>query len=220
MPDEPLEDRDGPVEHFAPTAGRVTGVLGLLLAAAVLVTGIVRPGGVVAPIMALAVLGGAVAWAAQLRPRVSVSPETLYLRNMVETVEIPLAAVDELVVRQVLAVRVGDKRFVCPGLGRKLRKIVRKPKAQSLFLPEIPESMPDAIGPAAATPTVATEVDYVDHAETRLRDLVDQARRRHGVTRYSDEAEALAAGVRRRPAWPEIVVLAGSAAAFLLFLVL
>lgn len=220
MPDEPLEDPGGPVEHFVPTAGRITGVLGLLLAATVLVVGVVRPGGVIAPVMALAVLGGAVAWAAQLRPRVSVDAETLYLRNMVETIELPLAAVDELVVRQVLAVRVGEKRFVCPGLGRKLRKIVRKPKAQSLFLPEIPESMPDAIGPSAEAPKAPTEVDYVDHAESRLRELVDQARQRHGVTRYSDEALALAAGVRRRPAWPEIAVLAGSAAAFVLFVVL
>ena len=56
-----------------------------------------------------------------------------------------------------------------------------------------------------------TDIDYADHVEDRLRDLVAEARERHGIRRYSDEAEALARDVRRAPAWPEIAALVLSA---------
>lgn len=233
MPGESLENPSGDpagdasgdatedIEHFAPTGGRITGVLGVLLAVAVLVTGVVQPGEVIAPVMVGAALGGLISWAALLRPRVSASAETLHLRNMLETIEIPLAAVDELVVRQVLAVRVGEKKFVCPGLGRRLRKMVKGAAASPtpLFLPDVPASMPDALGPSGRTSKRTTSVDYVDHVESRLHDLVREARTRHGVTRYSDEALALAATVRRRPAWPEIGGLAVGGLVFVLTLV-
>jgi hypothetical protein len=138
---------------------------------------------------------------------------------MLETIHVPLAAIDELVVRQVLAVRVGEKKFVSPAVGRKLRKVMRAPRPGQIFLPTLPEEMDDAVGPAHPAARVPTSVDYVDHVERRLRDLIAEARSRHGVRRYSDEAEALARDVRREPSWPEIVALVLSTALLIVTLV-
>ena len=49
----------------------------------------------------------------------------LVLRNMLSTIYIPLAAIEEVAVRQVLAVRAGDKRYVCAGVGRTLRQAMK-----------------------------------------------------------------------------------------------
>ena len=131
MPSEPDESAEEAVERFVPTGGRVTGVVGLVMAAGVIVLWLVDPDSVPAAVAAGALLGGVLVWASLLRPRVSASRETLFLRNMLETIHIPLAAVDELVVRQVLTVRVGEKKYVCPAVGRKLRKVMRGAAARA-----------------------------------------------------------------------------------------
>jgi hypothetical protein len=212
------EPREEDLEHFAPTGGRITGVLGLLLAAGFVVLWAVDRDTVPAPVAAGALVGGVLVWASLLRPRVSVSRETLHLRNMLETVHVPLAAIDELVVQQVLAVRVGEKRFVNPGIGRKLRKVMHAPRPAQMLGPVMPDSMDDALGTASATDRVPTSIDYVDHVEGRLRELIAEARTRHGIRAYSDEAEALAGDVRRQPSWPEIATLAASTLLFVLTL--
>ena len=181
-----------------------------------------------AAVAAGALLGGVLVWASLLRPRVSASRETLFLRNMLETIHVPLAAVDELVVRQVLTVRVGEKKYVCPAVGRKLRKVMRAPRPAPLLGPRVTDDMVDdlakatdhALGPSSEPERPATDIDYADHVEDRLRDLVADARERHGIRRYSDEAEALARDVRRRPAWPEIAALVLSAGLLVATLVL
>ncbi|GAB3256786.1 hypothetical protein [Nocardioides dilutus] len=208
MADESLED----LEHFAPTGGRIVGVLGLLIAAGVAGLWVGDRDGVPAPVAAGALVGGVLAWASLLRPRVSVSRDTLHLRNMLETIHVPLAAIDQLVVRQVLAVRVGEKRFVSPAVGRKLRKAMRGKRPDHVFLPRLPDRLDDAVGPAAAPERPPTTVDYADHVEERLRERIADARTRHGVRAYSDEAAALARDVRRQPSWPEIVALVLSTA--------
>jgi hypothetical protein len=198
---------DEVIERFSPTSGRIPGILGLLVAAGVVVLWVWRPDDVAPAVAAVAAVAGVICWAALLRPRVSASAETLYLRNMLETVEVPLAAVDELVLRQVLVLRVGEKKIVSPAVGRKLRKVagVRQP---ILFGPDLDSVMSEPDEPLSSDRRPATQVDYADHVEGRLRELVQAARDRHGVRRYSDEALALADDVRRRPAWPEIGALA------------
>lgn len=220
MPDESLDEPAGEVERFRPTSGRIAGGLAVLLAAAVVVVSLVRPGDVVAPVTAGAAFGGVLAWASLLRPRVSASDETLFLTNMLETVEIPLASVDELVVRQVLVVRAGERTFRSPALGRKLRKVLGVGRPRQLFMPGMSEAAADELGPAGEAVSHTPVVDYADHVESRLRVLVEEARTRRGVRRYSDESLALASGVRRRPAWPEIGALALTAAVLVLTLVL
>ena len=66
-----------------------------------------------------------------LRPALWVTEEHLVMRNLVDTVHIRLAAVEEMVVRQVLAVRVGDQRFVSTVLGRTWRKSLKSRMARS-----------------------------------------------------------------------------------------
>ena len=211
MPSEPDESAEEAVERFVPTGGRITGVVGLVMAAGVIVLWLVDRDNVPAPVAAGALVGGVLVWASLLRPRVSASRETLFLRNMLETIHIPLAAVDELMVRQVLSVRVGEKKYVCPAVGRKLRTVMRAPRAAPLLSPNMPEDLQVDIGPSSEPDRPATDIDYADHVEDRLHDLVAEARERHGIRRYSDDAEALGRDVRRAPAWPEIVALVVSA---------
>jgi hypothetical protein len=169
-------------ERFAPSGGRVMGGIGLALA--LLVVGIAlvdRDSDIPAWAVVLAALVGLLCWAAMLRPRVSLVGDRLELRNMLETVSIPLAAIEELAVRQLLAVRAGERRYVSPAIGKSRRQLRAAPS-----------------GPA-------TEVDYADFVEGRIRQRMDDARAAQGIRPGSAEQVALGQEVRRSPAWPELV---------------
>ncbi|UUZ58034.1 hypothetical protein [Nocardioides sp. B-3] len=116
-----------------------------------------------------------------LWPRVSLTADDPVLRTMVERQRLPLAAIEELAVRRVMAVKVGEKRYVSSALGRPLRK------APGIGVPK--DDKPTG------------EVDYVDHVEQQIRDRMEQARAAAGVGLLSDEQLAPAQGVRREPAW-------------------
>lgn len=189
-----------PVEKFRPTSGRVTGVLAVVLAVAIGVTGIIDRGeGFPAEVVAGAGLAGVLAWASMLRPALWLTPTDLVMRNMLETVHLPLAAVEEMAVRQVLAVSVGERRYVSTALGKSWRKALRS----------------SAPGRRASDGDQrVTDVPYVDFVEQRLRQRVDDARDAVGVGRGSEEQLALAAGVRRERAWLPIGLIAAAALAF------
>jgi hypothetical protein len=187
MPEEP-------VERFRPTSGRIMGVLALALVAAVVVTGVLdRQHGPPLPVVAGAVVFGALVWSAMLRPRVWITESDLVLRNMLETVSIPLAAIETVVVRQVLAVSAGDARYVSPAIGNSWRQTIKSNRA---------------------TERKAPADSYPVFVEERISRLAEDARAKRGIRRFSDEQVALAADVRRRPAWPEIVVLAVATVVF------
>lgn len=188
---------DGVIERFRPTSGRVTGVLALVVGGVVAVLGIVE--GFPAPVVAGAVLVAVLAWAAMLKPRVLVADRRLVLRNMLETTSIPLAAIEELAVRQVLAVRVGEKRYVSPAVGRSWRNTLKSSKRPA---------------PGEETGAARKDPAYADVVEARIRQLVDDDRAMRGIKRYSPEADALAAEVRRTPAWLEIALVGLAAVAF------
>ena len=114
-----------PVERFDPTSGRVTAVLVLVLAGVVVVAGAVDAGSVPLPVLAGAVLAAVLAWASMLRPALWATTEHLVMRNMLETIHVPLAAIEQLAVRQVLALKAGEKRYVSTVVGRPLRKAMR-----------------------------------------------------------------------------------------------
>ena len=78
-----------------------------------------------------AVLAAVLAWASMLRPALWATPDHLVMRNMLETVHVPLAAIEQLAVRQVLAVRAGDRRYVSTVVGRPLRKAMRPGRSGS-----------------------------------------------------------------------------------------
>ena len=188
-----------PVERFQPTSGRILGVIALVAVLAIVVIGVVdRDHGFPAPVVTGALVFGVLVWAAMLRPRVWATREHLVMRNMLHTVSIPLAAIETVVVRQVLAVSAGDNRFVSPAVGKSWRQTLRSNKQGE-----------------RDTATAS----YPVFVEERISQLADDARAQQGVRRFSDEQVALAAGVRRQWAWPEIAALAACVMAFVATLV-
>jgi len=185
----------GGVERFRPTSGRFTGAVLVVAGLAVGALSLIEPSTVIPEVGAGGLVAAVLGWTAMLRPRVSVVEDDLELRNMLETVNIPLAAVEEMAVRQVLAVQAGEKRFTSPALGRKRKSLVR-----GQTVDEAPS------GGSAHVPGT-----YPEFVEERIRKRVAEARARVGVRPGSAEQLALAVGVRRAPAWPEIVALAASA---------
>ena len=117
------DDGEAVVERFQPTSGRFSGWAAVLLSAAVVVAMVAYlDDGFPAWVGGVALLVGVLSWAAMLRPALWATEEHLVMRNLAETVHIRLAAVEELAVRQVLAVRAGDRRLVSTVLGRTWRK--------------------------------------------------------------------------------------------------
>ncbi len=190
-PQAPIHD----VERFRPTSGRFTGAVLVVAGLAFGALSLIEPSQVIPEVGAGGFFAAVLGWTAMLRPRVSVVHDDLELRNMLETVSIPLAAVEEMAVRQVLAVRAGEKRFTSPALGRGRKSLV---KGQT-----VDEAPSD--GPSHVPST------YPEFVEDRIRKRIMGARAHAGVRPGSDEQVALASGVRRAPAWPEIVALVVSA---------
>lgn len=199
------DDPESPVERFHPTSGRATGWMTVVMAAVVVVAGLAYldegfPGWVIGA----ALLVGVTAWAAMLRPALWVSEEHLVMRNLAETIYIRLAAVEELAVRQVLAVRAGDRRWVSTVVGRSWRKAIGARR---------PSSAPGETLPQDGMP-------YADFVETRLHDLVDRARTAAGVRAGSTEQLALPDAVRREPALLPLGLIAASAVVLVVTLLL
>ena len=192
---------DVTVERFAPNGGTVIGVLGALAVIAFVVGWAVAPDEVPLWVPAVALFGGVVLYTSTVRPRVLVQGYDLVLRNMLSTLFIPLASIEELAVRQVLAVRAGDKRYVCAGVGRSLRQAMKGTTMQRAR--DRTGLMTGESNSGARQP----EINYADFVEMRLQELVNEDRARRGIRRFSGEAEELARQVRREPAWPEIAAL-------------
>ena len=198
-------ERDRVVERFHPTSGRVTGWLTVGLAAVVVLAGLAyRDDGFPTWVAAGALLVGVLAWAAMLRPALWATDEHLVMRNLAETVRIRLDAIEEMAVRQVLAVRAADRRWVSTVVGRPWRRAVtsgRQPVADGVATPR------EGMG-------------YADFVEHRLHELVDAARTAAGVRPGSPEQLALPHAVRRERAWLPLALIATSGALLLLSLVL
>jgi hypothetical protein len=186
---------DQAVEKFRPTSGRITGALGLLLVAAVVAIGLLdRDQGFSPVVVCAALVVGVVIWATMLRPRLWATDSTLVMRNAFSTVTVPLAAIEQVAVRQVCAVRVGEQRYVCPAVGKSWRQALRSDRRLRHN-----ESREDKPEPGT--------MPYAGFVEDRIHQLAEEARTRAGVGLLSDEQLALAADVRREWAWPEIVAL-------------
>ena len=192
---------DEVVEKFRPTSGRITGVIGLLLVAAIVLIGVLdREQGFPPAVVWSALCVGVVIWAAMLRPRLWVTTTDVVMRNMFSTVSVPLVAVEQIIVRQVVALRAGERRYVSPAVGKSWRQTLKTSKPGPPTRPGAPQSYPAFV-------------------EDRLHQLTEEARAKAGVALLSDEQLALADGVRRTWAWPELGAFAASALGLVVTLV-
>lgn len=189
---------DEVVEKFRPTGGRILGVLALLMVAAVVVISLVDREHPFPPEVVWGSLFlGSLVWAAMLRPRLWVTTSDLVMRNMASTIRIPLAAIEQIAVRQVVVVRAGEERYVSPAVGKSWRQTAFNRSGRG------------EPKPGAATP-------YPDFVDDRLHEVTEEARAKAGITLLSDEQLALAAGVRREWAWFEIALMVGTGLGFVL----
>ena len=196
-------DVDAVVERFQPTSGRFSGWLTVGLCAALVVAGVAYlDDGFPAWVAAGGLLVGVLAWAAMLRPALWVTEEHLVMRNLADTVHIRLAAVEEMAVRQVLAVRAADRRFVSTVVGRSWRKAIVSRRTHG------------------ADDGPRDGMAYADWAEHRLHELVDGARKGAGVRPGSREQLALPDPVRREHDVLPLSLIAVSGALLLLSLFL
>lgn len=189
------------VEKFAPNGGTVTAVVAGLVALAFILAWAIDIHRVALWVPALALLGGAIVWMSTVRPRVRVENNELVLQNMVTTTYLPLASIEEVAVRQVMAVRAGGQRYVCSGVGRSMRSALKGSSVEHAR-----QQVGGLRGELAKVPEPG--MHYADFVELRVRELINEDRMRRGVKRYSPEADELAKQVRREPSWPAIGVLA------------
>lgn len=201
----PLTDVDDQrVETFKPTSGRLGGVVTAGLAVLIAVIALVDGEGGLGPRFATgSILAAVTAWGAALYPALWVTESRLVMRNLLETVQIPLGAIESVVIRQVTAVRAGDERFVSSVIGRSFRDTRRLDRKRR-----------DPRQSAPQPPSLPTVPAYADFVGERISNLAEGARARSGIRLPSEEHQALVRDVRRSPAWMVIVPLVVAALAF------
>jgi hypothetical protein len=199
------------VQKFKPTGGAVVGWVSMLvLGAAAVVTAITEPNLLGVRVVLGLLLLMLLTWVALLRPRADATRETLRLRNLLSDHLVPLAHVDEVLVRQMLVVRVGDDRYTCVGIGRSARQLMGNKRKRGPMAVLGVEQTDDRMG-LGQTPDVGTSGDYATFVENRIEDLARSARR--DLRDQSPE-------VRREWARPEIIAILVVAALFVLSLVI
>jgi len=197
---------DAVVERFTPTSGRFSGIAGLITAGVVLILAVLGwDTGTPLGVAIVALLGGLLVWAAMLRPALWTTGNDLVMRGMFGTHWIPLAAIDTVIVTQVLAVKVGEQRYVSPVIGYTVRQTMRS-------------KVRDARSPTSSAPAPTQE--HQAFVEARIAYVAQDARDRLGIRKGSPEQQALAAGVRHTWAWPELVAAAVLVLAFVVWVIL
>ena len=208
------------VERFSPTSGRLSGVVALLVCGGVVVLGLFVDDSGVAPWgTALAVFGGVLSWVALLRPGMGLTDRSLVLRNMLETVSIPLPAIDSVAVQQVTAIGVGDKRYVSAAVGRSRRavredsRVPRGKPSRSRFgglgFGVLSLNVEDPLPAERRTNVPRAVQSYGYFVQERILRAVADAKVRPAT---DDEVE-------RRPAWVEIALLVITALATVVLVV-
>jgi hypothetical protein len=211
------------LQRFRPTNGRATGLLGLVLCvalAAVFVTS--APASTAVPATLACAFAGLLVWAAMLRPTVAATSEQLRMRTMFETVEIPLASIEAVLVRRFLVVRSGGRKYICPAISRSLRKTVRSEMKWSggggnMLMPGVTA---DGGGRSSLMQDAgAHDLAYPDFVEQQIQLLARNHRSARGIEERSEEAYELGSQTVRRTAWPEIIGLVALGLALVVSLV-
>lgn len=204
MIDQPAQD--SVVERFHPTSGRIPGVIGLITVGVVLAIAVYdRSTGTPLAVAICACAGAVLVWAALLRPTAWATERELVLRSILRTDRVPLAAIEEVAITQVLTVRAGERRFVCPAIGYTTRQTVRGKAGERLV-------------ESSAHQQLGTGDAYQTYVAQRIMQLATEARDRARILSGSPEQAALATDVRREWAWLEIAALGVLALAFVVWL--
>ena len=212
------------VQRFRPTNGRLTGFLGLGMCALGVVV-FAFSGSVHTRVSGLigCAFAAVLVWAAMLRPQVAASKTELHMRTLLQSITIPLASIDTVVVRRYLLVRSGGNKYICPAISRSLRKTVR---AEMKWNGGGGNLLAPSLSPADPTGSLQTEVkgehelDYADYVEQQITSLASNDRDRRGIEARSEEEYDLGAQVVRRTAWLEVVALVVLGTAFIVSLIL
>ncbi|WP_036554735.1 hypothetical protein [Nocardioides insulae] len=194
-----------PVEWFRPTSGSVVGWLGIATAVALLAfsLGVGTDTGAAPAGVAGAFLLALGAWVAMLRPRLGVSEDEVVMRGMLSTTYLPLAGVENVTVRQVLALWVGGKRYISAAIGHSYLKVARARRH-----------------PHGEPAQLSKDLLYPDHVADSIDHRSKLAMHDAGLKPHTEAQAALAAQVRRTWAWPEIAGLVVLTAALVWLLVL
>jgi hypothetical protein len=217
-----VDSSPGEIQRFRPTNGRLMGFLGLALCvlAAALFVVYESPGKAVPGLLGSG-FAALLVWLAMLRPGVEATPTHLRMRTLFETVSIPLASVETVVVRRYLLVRSGGRKYICPAISRPLRRTVRSELRWSggrqLLQPGVTEEQLNAT--SVRTDVQEQGLSYPDFVEQRIAHLAADDRARRGIGERSEEEYELGSQVERRTAWVEIGALVLLAAAFVVALV-
>jgi hypothetical protein len=186
-----------PVERFKPTGGMLVGWVSLAAAVALLVVvPLSEPNMVGVRVDLVIVLVVLLVWMALLRPRATAYADRLVLHNMASDTQLPLAAIDTVLVRTTLNVWMDEKRYVCVGIGRSTRKLVNQRGRGPLTLFGVGNNERRyGFGESA---DVGASVDYATFVEERIATLARAARK---------ASDGPLPPVRRAPAVPELIGL-------------
>lgn len=219
-----MAEQAAEIERFRPTNGRIVGWLGIALCVFAAVSFVIaEPAHVAVPGVLACALVALLVWLAMLRPAVWASVTNLHVRTLASTVSIPMASIEMVVVRRYLLVRSGGRKYICPAIGRSLRKTVRsemKWRPMQFMSPTGSlERLEDSAGQGVATDVAhAYDLAYADFVEQRIARLAADDRARRGIEERSEEEYELGSHVVRRSAWLELAGVAVLAAAFVVSL--
>lgn len=160
-----MQAADRPIA-FRATPTMIVGILGILLIAGLCSFPIVDgPADARVTATGALLLFGAIAWTTLIRPAMVYRTDSLLLRNVLYDVEIPWALVDDIEVRQVAVVYAGETKYLCAGLSKARRHLVRGQKegaaqspadqAAELGNQRAVAARRDAVGP----PPAASEIE-------------------------------------------------------------
>ena len=200
------------LERFKPTNGIVVGWAGVLVAAFALGYSMLYVHSAVGLRIGLgAVFAGVVIWVTQLRPRATAYTRTLHLKGSLRDAHVPYVLVDEVTMGQTLNIWVGERRYVCIGIGMSMvadaRQRAKKARQGSTLGTG---RLHDISQRAESAAPDQTAMSYHTFVVTRIEELVDQAKRE-----LRQRGETADTRVTQPYAVPEIGALVASGIAFL-----
>ncbi|MEQ7126273.1 hypothetical protein ABN034_17310 [Actinopolymorpha sp. B11F2] len=208
-------DKASKIESFAPTAGRVLGVLTLAIGAVILVDIVLEWrtwDGFTAATVVIAV--SAVVWLALVRPCVVAYEEALVLRNILSDTWIPWHLIESVAIAPVLQVKVAgaEHRSVAIALtGADRRSLRRRAKrgafqASQAAMMESSDASAFQVAPGALRESVGPGANVAPADYTLQR--IDGLSRKYAETTAQQTGGS--AKVERHWRWPEFGVIAAA----------